>query len=262
VEGTAIRRELEGALEQVEGWLGLDEAWALYEVVRRLPEGPVTVVEIGSWKGRSTIALGLSVRARGSGRVFAIDPHNGENGSGPLEPGSIARPTLDEFHANVARAGVEPFVETLVSASEAARTRFADQSVDFLFVDGSHLYPDVRGDIEDWASALKDDAVIAFNDPSDPGVYHALRDLVLQPGPFVCPRLVHNTLFFDFRRPVVWHSRETKSLRKIRLLLWLKFHAVTLWPLIPGWLVRAGRRLSGRVMGLPDYMSAPSHNLH
>jgi predicted O-methyltransferase YrrM len=251
VEGTAIRRDLEGALEQVEGWLGPDEALALYEVVRRLPEGPVTVVEIGSWKGRSTIALGLAVKARGSGRVFAIDPHNGENGSGPLEPGSIARPTLDEFHTNIARAGIEPSVETVVSASQAARSRFADQSLDFLFVDGSHRYADVRSDIEDWASALKDDAVIAFNDPSDPGVYRALRELVLRPGPFVCPRLIHNTLFFDFRRPVLWQNQDTKSLRKMRLLLWLKFHAAPLWPWIPGWLVRVARRLSGLMMGLP-----------
>ena len=250
VEGTAIRTGLEAALEHVEGWLYLDEALALYEVVRLLPEGPVTVVEIGSWKGRSTIALGLAVMARGSGRVFAIDPHNGEKltGTGPLEPGSTPIPTLDEFHTNIARAGVEPVVETLVTASHLARARFADQSVDFLFVDGSHLYADVRRDIEDWASALKDHAVIAFNDPSDPGVYRALRELILRPGPFVGPRLVQNTLFFDFRRPVVWQRHDTKSLQKMRLLLWLKFHAAPLWPSIPDWMVRAARRLSSRMM--------------
>jgi len=35
----------------------------------------------------------------------------------------------------------------------------------------------------------------------------------------------------------------------MRLLLWLKFNAAPLWPFIPGWLVRAGRWLSGRMMG-------------
>lgn len=205
------------------------------------------MVEIGSWKGRSAIALGLAVKARGSGRVFAIDPHNGEKlmGTGPMEPGSTLLPTFDEFHTNIVRAGVEPCVETLVTTSRAARSRFADQSVDFLFVDGSHLYADVRGDIEDWASALKDDAVIAFNDPYDPGVYRALCELVLRPGPFAAPRLVQNTLFFDFRRPAAWESHDQKSLRRMRLVLWLKFHAVPLWPLIPGWLVRAARQRSG-----------------
>jgi hypothetical protein len=157
---------------------------------------------------------------------------------------------LDEFRINIARAGVKAYVEPLVMASHAARPRFADKSVDFLFVDGSHLYADVRRDIEDWASTLKDGAVIAFNDPSDPGVYRALRELILRPGPYSDPRLVENTLFFNFRRPAVWRRRDQKSLRQMRLVLWLKFHAVPLWPLIPGWLRRAARRLSGRMVGL------------
>jgi len=251
VEGTATRRELERALEQVEGWLYPDEAWALYEVVRSLPEGPVKVVEIGSWKGRSAIALGLAVKARGSGRVFAIDPHNGEKltGTGPLEPGSTPIPTLNEFQANIYRAGVEPFVETLITTSQSARSRFADKSVDFLFVDGSHLYPDVKKDIEDWASALKDAAVIAFNDPSDPGVYRALRELILRPGPFSRPRLVQNTLFFDFGRHARSQSSDRRTLQRMRLVLWLKFHAAPLWPFMPYWLVRTGRRLSARIVG-------------
>lgn len=235
------RARLEAALDAVEGWLYLDEAWALHETVHTLPPGAATVVEIGSWKGRSTIALALAIQARGSGRIFAIDPHTGEKdrtGIGPVQ-------TLDDFNANVARAGVESEVEMLVMTSHDARARFADHSVDLLFVDGSHQYLDVRRDIEEWASALKDEAAIAFNDPSAPGVYRALRELVLRPGPYVKPRLVQNTLFFEFQRNA---DPDVGALRGLRRVLWLRSEAARYWRFMPGWFIRLGHRVSAKLI--------------
>ena len=71
VTQSELKLRLIRSLTQVEGWLDIDEAWALHEMVRRRPPdpGPVTVVEIGSWKGRSTIALALGAMARGTGMV-------------------------------------------------------------------------------------------------------------------------------------------------------------------------------------------------
>jgi predicted O-methyltransferase YrrM len=235
------RAELQSALEGVEGWLYLDEARALYETVRSLPSGTVIVVEIGSWKGRSTIALALAVKRRGSGRVYAIDPHTGEKdrtGTGPIQ-------TLDDFRANIARAGVASVVELLITTSLEARPNFTDHTVDFLFVDGSHQYPDVRRDIEGWASALKDEAAIAFNDPSAPGVYRALREIVLRPGPYIDPRLVQNTLFFGFRRR---EKPNAAAMRRLRRVLWLRFQAARYWRFMPGWFVRFGHRVSARLV--------------
>src|SRR5437879_1474439 len=90
------RAELQSLLEGVEGWLYFEEAWALYEAVRNLPVDAATVVEIGSRKGRSTIALAAAVKKRGSGKVFAIDPHTGEKdrtGTGPIQTLNESTPT-------------------------------------------------------------------------------------------------------------------------------------------------------------------------
>ena len=59
------RRELAEALEPVDGWLGSREAWALYRAARDAPGDAPVAVEIGSWMGRSTIALALGFRDRG-----------------------------------------------------------------------------------------------------------------------------------------------------------------------------------------------------
>jgi MMP 1-O-methyltransferase len=242
----ALRSKVTQALADVDGWLFLDEAWALHESVRNLarPGQPVTVVEIGSFKGRSTIALALGVKARGSGTVFAIDPHTGAGT--PIGP--VA--TAVEFQRNIAAAGVDKLVELLVTTSHAARPQFAAKSIDLLFVDGSHEYEDLKTDITDWQTALKDESVVAFNDPCAPGVYRALRELVVRSRTaYRNPVLVSNTLFFKFRRSEPWKLHDELALVRLRTVLRLKFRATPLWPYIPAWLVWTARNLSRKIVG-------------
>lgn len=240
--------DLARELEQIEGWLYLEEAWALHEAVQDFPdEGrPLTVVEIGSWKGRSTVALASAIRARGDGKVFAIDPHTGTS-DGP-EPGPVS--TASEFLANVRAAGLQPFVELIQTTAHEARLGFASRSVDVLFVDGSHHYDDVKTDILDWQTALRDHSTVAFNDPSVPGVYEALRELVVLYGScFKRPALIQNTLFFNFRRNQSWTRHDTIALARLRFALALRFQANRVRPYLPKWLVWVGHRVSRGLVG-------------
>lgn len=41
---------------------------------------------------------------------------------------------------------------------------FKDKSLDFLYLDGSHLYPDVKRDLEDWLPKMKDGGIISGHD--------------------------------------------------------------------------------------------------
>jgi MMP 1-O-methyltransferase len=242
------KADLERALAGVEGWLYLGEAWALHEIARNIArtDQAATVVEIGSWKGRSTIALALGLKARGSGKLFAIDPHTGAHGS--TAAGPVV--TATEFQRNVVAAEVDSLVELLVSTSHEARGRFATKSVDVLFIDGSHQYEDVVTDIADWETALKDESAIAFNDPSAPGVYRALREVVLKTGTaYRGPALVQNTLFFEFRRSSLWERSDTIALTRLRTVLQVRFIAGRLRPYMPGWLVRSGHAVSQRMVG-------------
>jgi hypothetical protein len=243
------RRRMETAMHGVEGFLGLDEAWALHEAARLYPpvSQNVTVVEIGSWKGRSTIALGLGANARGNGTVFAIDPHTGSRELieiyGPVD-------TYGSFLWNVERAGVSHVVTPLRETSHQARTRFSDGSVHVMFVDGSHEYEDVRQDIDDWTPALADGALVSFNDPSAGGVYRALRERVLSIGsPFRAPKLIQNSVFFEFKRHAPWTARDWVAWSRLRLALVLRYQANRFRPHMPPWLVRVGWTASRRMVG-------------
>jgi hypothetical protein len=205
-----VTPDIAGAVEGIRGWTTIEEARALYEAVivasRRL--GAPTVVEIGSYEGRSTVALGLAVRAAGAGRVYAIDPHGKE---------------LDhfaEFLENIDRAGLTDVVEPLRMTSEEARWRFDDRSVHVLFVDGSHDYDVVSRDLFDWIPALAVGAMAAFNDPFWPGVNRALRERVVFIGsPFRRPRFVSNSLFYDHDPAAPWTPKDSADVRRVRALM-------------------------------------------
>jgi hypothetical protein len=243
------RRRLDDGLRGVEGFLGLDEAWALHEAARLYPppSETVNVVEIGSWKGRSTIALALGVRERGNGSVMAIDPHTGSRELieiyGPVD-------TYGSFLWNIERAGVSDVVVPIRKTSHHARLAVEEKSVHVMFVDGSHEYEDVRQDIVDWVTALADHAVVSFNDPSAGGVYRALRERILPIGsPFRSPRLIQNSLFFEFKRNAPWTARDWVAWLRMRVALILRFQANRFRPQMPHWLVRVGWTASRRLVG-------------
>src|SRR5712664_3897001 len=92
----------------VSGFLGEDEARFLGLLAASTP-APGAIVEIGSFKGRSTVML-ASVAARyGLGPVVAIDPHTAPSVTDPtVEAGES---TFGKFTASLRSAGVEAQVE-------------------------------------------------------------------------------------------------------------------------------------------------------
>jgi hypothetical protein len=196
------KAELLAALAPVEGWLSGDEAWALYEMARDAPGPAPVVVEIGSWMGRSTIALALALAERGAGTVVAVDPHAG--GYLRTDHGHDSWPA---FQANVAAAGVAPYVRPIVARSIDARPQ-VEGPIDGLFVDGLHRYETAIVDIDTWSDLLRPGATVAFHDV---GVFRgyttAIFERVLAPGPFRRPRMADTTLLVTYR-PGPWTRRD------------------------------------------------------
>ena len=135
-------------IADVPGWLTDEEGEALYDLAKRCT-GCGVIVEIGSWKGKSTICLGLGSRAGAGARIFAIDPH--------------ADYRFGDFKANVERAGVADLVTPIASLSQPAADDF-DKPIELLFVDGSHEYELVLEDFEKWVPKVVDGGWVAFHD--------------------------------------------------------------------------------------------------
>ena len=162
-------------LPDVEGWLTEAQAHRLDRCARAVPRGG-RVVEIGSFRGRSTIVLARA--APSDAEIVAIDPHLGSD-RGPQE--IAAQPELGEqdtqiFRANLERHGVLDRVTHVRMLSSDAPL---PQSIDLLYVDGAHRLGPAREDIVRWGARVRDGGTMLVHDSfSSIGVTLALLSSV------------------------------------------------------------------------------------
>jgi predicted O-methyltransferase YrrM len=135
-------------IADVPGWLTDEEGEALYELARACT-GKGVIVEIGSWKGKSTVCLALGSREGASVPVYAVDPH--------------ADYRFGDFRNNIERAGIAELVRPVASLSQPAAGKF-DEPIELLFVDGAHEYDLVLEDFEKWVPKVVEGGWVAFHD--------------------------------------------------------------------------------------------------
>ncbi len=147
---------------EVDGWMTPGQASALYDAATRCPDGG-SIVEIGSFRGRSTIVL-ASAAAPGV-EIIAIDPHAG-NDRGPQEIDGYEAEAADDhdvFLANLAAAGVADRVTHLRMFSDAALGSIV-HPIDVLYIDGAHRYSPALADIRRYGARVDNGATMLIHD--------------------------------------------------------------------------------------------------
>ena len=124
----------------IQGWMdGEDLDW-LYNMASQMK----SVVEIGSWKGRSTYALCSGCK----GPVYAVDHWNGSPSQLYSQHSEAQyRDIYQDFIENV---GHFSNLKIMRMDSVEASKHFAPGSVDAVFIDGEHTYESVLSDLKAW----------------------------------------------------------------------------------------------------------------
>lgn len=144
---------------KIEGWLSDREGETLYNLAMNC-KGKGVIVEIGSWKGKSTIWIGNGSKNGKKIKVYAIDPHKG---SSEHQKENKKIWTFEEFKNNIKKAKLDDIIVPLVKTSEEAAKNF-NKPVEFIFIDGAHEYEFVKLDFDLWFPKVVNGGIIAFHD--------------------------------------------------------------------------------------------------
>ena len=159
----------------VTGWAAFAPLY--HEMGKHLRNGMV-LVEVGSWLGRSAALMGVEIENSGTdARLYCVDPW--------VDGGPDLRNTdhfkkLNENIRDIFDRNVEPVSKHIIAVqmtSTEAASKFVDDSVDFLMLDGDHSYEAVKADIEAWMPKLRRGAIMSGDDYMWPGVKRAVGEV-------------------------------------------------------------------------------------
>lgn len=155
----------------ITGWTSQKELeWLATQASKR-----TNILEIGSWMGRSAVAMATNTR----GIVVAVDTWKGT-----LEDGHQS--FLKDFPDNWLR---QQFLENTKTFSNITSIQgksidvsknFLAPIFDMIFIDGDHSYESVKADIGTWRPLLVKGGLLCGHDYDGgrPGVVKAVRELI------------------------------------------------------------------------------------
>lgn len=215
-----ILTQLERIAHEVPGWSPVDQLHTLFTMVYATSGLRGHILELGSWCGRSAVALGLAAKLCGNTKVFCIDLfpekddwHRNEDGSYSMSvtiDGQVMKAYHNQtvwqepFERDIAplyvnHHGVLEIFENSVSTNgldgvviphrgtlkSFLRTGGRSHELRLAFIDGDHGYDAVCGDIKLIDSVLVPGGWICFDDAftSYEGVNGAVKELIIaNPG--------------------------------------------------------------------------------
>lgn len=142
---------------EIDGWMSYPELMWLYETAKSKNR----IVEIGSWKGRSTHAL----CSGNTGEVFAVDTWLGS--MDPLDQTNSQAKSNDIYSEFCQNTRQFTNLRVIRKSSLDASMDFDDRSIDMVFIDAGHTYEEVQADISAWLPKVKVGGIICGHDYSD-----------------------------------------------------------------------------------------------
>lgn len=158
---------------KIHGWMGDEELRWLYEQAQQMRN----VLEVGSWRGRSTHALLSGCK----GEVYAVDHFKGsENERKSTHADALTQDIYSQFIQNV---GHFPNLRVLrmdsLDAAAMLRENLGLQCFDMIFIDANHQLEPFMRDVQAWLPLCK--KLFCGHDTQEAGVSEGLAKLNLNP---------------------------------------------------------------------------------
>lgn len=154
----------------IPGWFDFQDIYS--RVIDEVPEG--ICVEVGSWLGRS--AAYFAEQAEPMYECLVLHCVDTWEGSEEHKQYVASHDVYTEFCENVSDWIVRGTIVPVMGKSVEVAKTYEDGSVEFVFIDASHEYDDVRADIQAWWPKLREGGYFGGHDINWPGVHRAVRE--------------------------------------------------------------------------------------
>lgn len=164
--------------EDLSGLIDADQGEVLRALAAAVPAG-CAIVEVGSFKGKSTAFLADGARIGGGARVYAVDPW--DLPGNPYGKHGFSAPEVREaFESQLKACRLWGRVSPVRAFSVDAAACYDGPPIGLLYIDGDHEEAAVRADVAAWSPHLAADHVIVFDDldtKRNPGVRVVVDEL-------------------------------------------------------------------------------------
>ena len=172
-------------LAELDGLISPEVGALLYDEAGRVQDGNA-IVELGSYKGKSTAYLAAGALDSWEAPVFAVDAWSEEVSAWRnrvLErlPSATYREFVRQLELVGVREHVTPIQSLTALAADFWENHYADKHrVGLLYIDGDHHFEAAIADYRAWHPHLTPEAVVIFDDydtENNPGVLAAVTAL-------------------------------------------------------------------------------------
>ncbi len=224
-------------VKDIYGWSPIEQLYSLNMLGLLTQDLEGDILEIGSWGGRSAVALGLSAKESGKSQVHCIDYFPDASDWSVNEDGTYSftvdlenhilpghkqqtvwkepfeesiKPFYDEhpnlleyFNENINKCGLSEFIKPFRGNIQMfLNTVSEDFKCRLAFIDGEHSYNAVKSDIANIQNHLVHNGIISFDDAftSYDGVDTAINEMIIESGNFYNFRKLTRKLFIAFKK--------------------------------------------------------------
>lgn len=164
--------------EDLSGLIDDDQGNVLRYLASQVPARHA-VVEIGSFRGKSTSFLADGSRLGNGAPVYAVDPWD-LPGNPYGKHGFSAPEVRESFESQLRSCRLWSRVNPVQAFSTVAASNYQGPEIGLLYIDGDHEEHAVRNDIRAWSPHLADEHTLVFDDldtARNPGVRVVVDEL-------------------------------------------------------------------------------------
>lgn len=155
--------ELLDLVRPVYGWLDDKEALYLNQIAEiaasEIADGE-KMIEIGSYMGKSSIAIGLACKKMNKGVLITVDPHTDTE----TQVRDGVKNSLPYLQKNIKAANLTKYIDIRKSTSKKLASTITTSSVKFIFLDGDHSVKGVFEDFKLWNRLIATDGFLLLHD--------------------------------------------------------------------------------------------------